>query len=95
MNFEGFRQDLIAIVNNCGLPLGGAYYVLKDVLRELEAVYAQELSSATPTIKETSQKMDPVGMFHEDGTPLTEEERQAFLKNNKEVEKEYINNETE
>ena len=95
MNFEGFRQDLIAIINNCGLPLGGAYYVLKDVLRELEALYAQEISAATMVNHDTSEEIDPIEMRHEDGTLFTEEERNQFFSENKEVIKERVHNETE
>lgn len=36
---EKFKNDLIALVNNCGLDITTAYYVLKDVLNITEKEY--------------------------------------------------------
>ena len=34
-----FHQQLIKLVNNCGLSVGAAYFVMKDVLNELEKMF--------------------------------------------------------
>ena len=36
---EKFRQDIIEVLNNSNLLLGSAYYILKDILKELEEEY--------------------------------------------------------
>ena len=40
---EKFKNDLIALVNNCGLDIANAYYVLKDVLNITEREYNKAL----------------------------------------------------
>ena len=40
---EKFKNDLIALVNNCGLDITTAYYVLKDVLNITEKEYNKAL----------------------------------------------------
>ena len=38
-NTENFRQNLVNIINQCGLPPALIYYVLKDVYKEVEKTY--------------------------------------------------------
>lgn len=40
---EKFKNDLIVLVNNCGLDISTAYYVLKDVLNITEKEYNKTL----------------------------------------------------
>lgn len=40
---EKFKNDLIALVNECGLDISIAYYVLKDVLHLIEREYNKTL----------------------------------------------------
>lgn len=40
---EKFKNDLITLVNNCGLDITIAYYVLKDVLNITEKEYNKSL----------------------------------------------------
>ena len=40
---EKFKNDLIVLVNNCGLDISTAYYVLKDVLNITEKEYNKAL----------------------------------------------------
>ena len=40
---EKFKNDLIILVNNCGLDISTAYYVLKDVLNITEKEYNKSL----------------------------------------------------
>ena len=34
-----YRQKLIELTNNCGLTIGSAYFVVKDLAKELEENY--------------------------------------------------------
>ena len=47
MNYqmEVFHQQLIDLLNNSGLPIGSAYYIMKDCLHELEVGYQQAILS--------------------------------------------------
>lgn len=47
---EKFKNDLIVLINGCGLDLATAYYVLKDVLNLTEKEYNKSL------IKEKQQE---------------------------------------
>ena len=38
---ELFKQTLIDTINNSGLPIGMAYYVVKDVFADVDAYYHQ------------------------------------------------------
>ena len=40
---EKFKNDLIALVNKCGIDIANAYYVLKDVLNITEREYNKAL----------------------------------------------------
>lgn len=47
---EKFKNDLIVLINNCGLDLAMVYYVLKDILNLTEKEYNKSL------IKEKQQE---------------------------------------
>lgn len=36
-----FEQDLYSLINNCGLQVGEAYYILKCSLLDLEKIYEE------------------------------------------------------
>jgi hypothetical protein len=40
---EIYRNNLIDLTNNCGLTIGTAYYVFKDVLKDLEKEYIKAI----------------------------------------------------
>jgi len=40
---EELRESLINLINSSQLPLDAKYYVLKDVFREVDKVYYDEL----------------------------------------------------
>ena len=56
---EKFKNDLIALVNNCGLDIATAYYVLKDVLniteREYNKALIKEQQAATTKANENKE----------------------------------------
>ena len=40
---EKFRTNLIQVINTAQLPIGEAYYVLKDVFRDVQDAYKESL----------------------------------------------------
>jgi hypothetical protein len=38
-----FRKDLENLINNSGLTIDAAYFVLKDVMSEIDELYKQEI----------------------------------------------------
>lgn len=52
-NIKKFYEALVQLINNCGLPIGTAYFVLKDLLNELQRGYEQ---AAEIESKEKSQQ---------------------------------------
>ena len=38
-----FRKDLENLINNSGLPIDAAYFVLKDIMHEMDNIYKQEI----------------------------------------------------
>lgn len=36
---QNFYKNIVNLVNNCNLPVGTAYFILKDVLHDLEQAY--------------------------------------------------------
>lgn len=43
MILYNFRKDLENLINNSGLPIDAAYFVLKDIMREIDSIYTQEI----------------------------------------------------
>ena len=52
---EELRNNLFYVLNNCGLSLGEAYYVTKDVFRELEDTYKDFLTKERAAAANTAQ----------------------------------------
>ena len=45
---ESTRQELINTLNNSQLPVGIAYYILKDIMTEVNNMYQASLSEVEP-----------------------------------------------
>ena len=60
LSIKQFYEQLLQLVNSCGLPVGTAYFVLKDVLNEVEKVYNNCLykESHEDNVKEETQTID-------------------------------------
>lgn len=41
--FKALEQQILQLLNNSGLPVAGAYYLLKSILLELELLYEHTL----------------------------------------------------
>lgn len=56
---EQLRANLLYVLNTCELPIDAAYYVMKDVFRDLEDMYNQELiKKQQQTALKAEQKED-------------------------------------
>ena len=51
---QKFYKDIINLVNACGLPVGTAYFVVKDILHDLEQAYLTVLKEE---INESDQEV--------------------------------------
>ena len=40
-NIKQFYEALVQLINSCNLPIGTAYFILKDLTRELQQGYEQ------------------------------------------------------
>lgn len=49
---EKFRNNLVQVINNAKLPIGEAYYVLKDVFRDVQDAYKEALEAIETQEKE-------------------------------------------
>lgn len=71
---EKFRNNLVQVINNAKLPIGEAYYVLKDVFRDvqdaykeaLEAIEAQEREEQIATMQATLDEKKAEELITED-----------------------------
>ncbi len=68
MNYqmEVFHEQLIQIVNKSGLPIGTAYYIVKDVLNELEVGYRKAIFNEKNSSTETATEEVPLTVKQED-----------------------------
>lgn len=55
---EQLRANLLYVLNTCELPIDAAYYVTKDVFRELEDMYSQELIKKKQAALKAEQEQD-------------------------------------
>ena len=42
-NYESFRNGIMYVMRTSGLELGAIFYVLKDILREVEEMYSNTI----------------------------------------------------
>lgn len=47
MILYNFRKDLENLINNSGLTIDAAYFVLKDVMSEINELYKEAVASAS------------------------------------------------
>lgn len=45
MLLEDLRNNIIKVMNDSKVPVDGAYYVMKDIMNELTAVYKEQLDA--------------------------------------------------
>ena len=55
---EEFKNQLYELVNNCGLPISSAYYILKDFMREFTGFYEETVNNELKQYKEEEAKKE-------------------------------------
>lgn len=56
LKYEKFRQAVRQIIQQSGLDVGIVYFILKDIVRELEPLYLQQIQKEA--IEEEENKED-------------------------------------
>lgn len=52
LEMENFHSELIKLINGSGLPIGVAYYILKDCLNDLYIIYNKAIIEEQKSSKE-------------------------------------------
>ena len=55
---EEFKNQLYELVNNCGLPISSAYYILKDFMREFTGFYEETINNELKQYQEKEAKKE-------------------------------------
>lgn len=58
-NYKQLEEQIVQLVNNSGLPIAGAYYLLKSILLELEILYTKDLLTSPETVVEQEEPIMP------------------------------------
>ena len=57
IKYERFRQTIREVIQNSELDVGAVFFILKDVLGEVESLYRQQIQKEL-TQEETEEKND-------------------------------------
>ena len=52
---EQLRASMTELLNNCNLPVGLAYYIMKDVFHDLQKVYQESIEDEKRTASESQE----------------------------------------
>lgn len=58
LEIEQLRRAIVGLVNNSGLPIGVAYYVLKDSLADLKIAYDNTVQYEMDQQREAQKRQD-------------------------------------
>ena len=53
--YENLRQNLIYIINNCGLDIGAVEFILKDVYLDVHNLYEKQIAKEIEEEKKQSE----------------------------------------
>ena len=68
---EKFRNNLVQVINDAKLPIGEAYYVLKDIFRDVQDAYKEALE-----VIETQEKEEQMAAMQ---AALDEKEAEELI----------------
>ena len=54
---EQVRNNIVSVINNSNMPIGVVYYVMKDIMSEIELSYQKVLVAKDEDIKEEDEGM--------------------------------------
>lgn len=66
LEIEQLRRAIVGLVNNSGLPIGVAYYVLKDSLADLKTAYDNTVQYEMNQQREAQEKQDKEAQERQD-----------------------------
>jgi len=55
---KDFYDKMLYLINNCGLPVGAAYFVIKDLLNEVEKAYYYSVEKDKEDLKTHQQDIN-------------------------------------
>ena len=53
LKYEKFRQTILQIIQESGLDVGVVFFILKDITKEIESLYIQQLQKESAEEKKT------------------------------------------
>lgn len=54
---EQVRNNIVSVINNSNMPIGVVYYVMKDIMSEIELSYQKVLVAKDEDTKEEDEGM--------------------------------------
>ena len=54
---EQIRNNIVSVINNSNMPIGVVYYVMKDIMSEIELSYQKVLVAKDEDTKEEDEGM--------------------------------------
>lgn len=64
-SYESFRNGVMYIMRTSGLEIGAIFYVLKDILREVEDMYSNALRQEIAEEERRQQEVEEMRMAEE------------------------------
>lgn len=56
MKYEKFRQAILQVITESEMDVGMVLYILRDIVREIEVLYSQQLQKEAKQDKEISEQ---------------------------------------
>lgn len=74
-NYESFRNGIMYIMRSSGLEIGAIFYILKDVLREVEETYSNTLRQEIEAEERQRQEAEEMKKANESEDVAAETEK--------------------
>lgn len=55
LKYDIFYKTLMNVIQNSGLDVGAVYFILKDILHEVESLYSQCIASAKEELQQNEE----------------------------------------
>ena len=56
LKYEKFKQTIFSVIQSSGLDVGAVLFILKDITREVEQFYIQQLQKEASTEQEAEEE---------------------------------------
>ena len=71
---DAFYKKLVKDINECGLPVGVAFFVMKDCLNQIETGYKLAINEENPANNQSEEQVVTIDKEHLDNIDATEGE---------------------